>query len=85
MKKVFEILTLMYGCTRVEKIEDFMDNWSKFRDDQYEDDAELLLGMRELNQRRRELKMTEDELVTVWMHSIIKKRKRLDKFVYQCL
>ena len=62
-----------------------MEDWSKFRDDQYEDDGELLLGMRELNQRRRELKMTEDEWVAVWMLSIIKKRKRLDKFVYQSI
>ena len=62
-----------------------MEDWSKFKDDQYEDDDELLLGMRELNQRRRELKMTEDEWVTVWMLGIVKKRKRLDKFVYQSL
>ena len=41
--------------------------------------------MRELNQRRRELKMTEDEWSTVWMLSIVKRRKRLDKFVYQSL
>ena len=61
LKKVLEILILKYGRTRVEKIEDFMDNWSKFRDDQYEDDAELLLGMRELNQRQRELKISEDK------------------------
>ena len=62
-----------------------MEDWSKFKDDQYEDDGELLLGMRELNQRQRELKMTEDEWVAVWMLSIMKKRKRLDKFVYQSL
>ena len=29
--------------------------------------------------------MTEDEWVTVWMLGVIKKRKRLDKFVYQSL
>ena len=29
--------------------------------------------------------MTENEWVTVWMLGIIKKRKRLDKFVYQSL
>ena len=29
--------------------------------------------------------MTEDEWVAVWMLNIIKKRKRLDKFVYQSL
>ena len=62
-----------------------MDDWSKFKDNQYEDNAELLLGMRELNQRRKVLKMTEDEWVAVWMLGIIKKRKRLDKFVYQSL
>ena len=80
LKKVLEILILKYGCTRVEKIEDFMEDWSKFRYDQYDD--ELLLGMRELNQRRRELKMTEDGWVAVWMLSIIKKRERLDKFIF---
>ena len=51
LKRVLEILTLKYGHTRVEKIEDFMEDWSKFKDDQYEDDGELFLGMRELNQR----------------------------------
>ena len=85
LKKVLEILVLKYGRTRVEKIEDFMEDWSKFRDDQYEDDGELLLGMKELNQIQRKLKMTEDEWVAVWMLSIVKKRKRLDKFVYQSL
>ena len=49
MKRVLEILALKYGRTRVEKIEDFMDDWTKFRDDQYDDDGELLLGMKELN------------------------------------
>ena len=62
-----------------------MDDWTKFRDDQYDDDGELLLGMKELNQRRRDLKMTEDEWVTIWMLGVIKKRKRLDKFVYKAL
>ena len=62
-----------------------MDNWSKFKDDHYEDDSELLLGMNELNQRKKELKMTEDEWVAVWMLNIVNKRKRLVEFVYQSL
>ena len=41
--------------------------------------------MKELNQRRKKLKMTEDKRVAVWMLGIVKKRKRLDKFVYQAL
>ena len=85
LKKALEILILKYGRTRLEVIEDFMEDWSNFKDDQYGDDAELLLGMRELNQRRKGLKMAEDEQVTVWMIGIIKKREKLDKFVYQSL
>ena len=57
----------------------------KFKDDQYEDDGELLLGMKEINQRRKDLKMTEDKWVAVWMLSIVKKRKKVDKFIYQAL
>ena len=41
--------------------------------------------MREFNQRQKELKMTEDKWVAVWMLGIVKKKKRLDKFVYQSL
>ena len=82
MKRVLEILALKYGHSRVEKSKDFMDDWAKFRDNQYDDDGELLLGMKEINQRRRDLKMTEDEWVTIWMLGVIKKSKRLDKFAY---
>ena len=51
LKKVLDILILKYGHTRVEQIEDFMEDWSKFKDEQYEDDGELLPGVRDLNQR----------------------------------
>ena len=33
LKKVLEILILKYGRTRLEKIEDFIEDWSKFKDD----------------------------------------------------
>ena len=57
----------------------------EFQDDQFENNAELLLGMKEINQRRKELNMKEDEWVAVWMLSIIKKRKKIDIFIYQAL
>ena len=49
----------------------------KFPDDQFKDDRELLLGMKEINQRRKELTMIDDVWVAVWMLSVIRKRKRL--------
>ena len=57
MKCVLELLDIKYGRTRTEKIEEIVEDWMKFRDDQFEDDRELLLGMKEINQRRKELMM----------------------------
>ena len=85
MKRVLEILSLTYGRTKTEKIEDFIEDCMKFQDDQFDDNGELLLGMKEINQRRKELNMTEDEWVAVGMLSIIKKRKKIDKFIFQAL
>ena len=62
-----------------------MDDWTKFKGNEYDDDGELLLGMKEINQRRKDLKVTEDEWVAIWMLGIVKKRKKLDKFAYQAL
>ena len=61
MKRVLELLDVRYSRTRNEKIEDLIEEWMKFSHDQFEDDGELLLGMKELNQRRKYLSMTEDE------------------------
>ena len=57
----------------------------KFSHGKFEDDRELLLGMKEFNQRGRDLKMTEDEWVAVRMLSVINKRKKIDKYIYQAL
>ena len=57
----------------------------KVKGNEYDDDGELLLGMKEINQRRKELKMTEDEWVVTWMLGIVKKRKKLDKFIIHIL
>ena len=62
-----------------------MDGCIRFKEDQYEDEGELILGMKEINQRRKDLKMTDDEWVAVWRLGIIKKRKKMDKYVYQSL
>ena len=55
MKHVLEILDLKYGRTQTEKIEvkDIKEEWMKFSHDHFEDDRELLLGMKELNQRKK--------------------------------
>ena len=65
IKRVLKLLDLKYGRTQTEKIEEVVDDWMKFRENQFEDDGELILSTKEINQRRRDLKMIDDEWVTV--------------------
>ena len=43
---------MKYGISRTEKVEDVIEDYLKLREDQYEDDDELILAMKELRQRR---------------------------------
>ena len=49
--KFFYLLSLNYGRTKTEKIEEITDGWLNFKDDQLEDNGKLLLRMKELRQR----------------------------------
>ena len=61
LEKVVKLLDVKYRRSRTEKVEEAVEDLLKFREDQYEDDDELILVMKELRQRRVELKMTYDE------------------------
>ena len=62
-----------------------MEDWLKLKEDQYEDDGDSILAMKEINQRRKELKMMEDEWFAIWMLGNVRKRKIIDKIEYQSL
>ena len=49
--KFLYLLSLNYGRTKTEKIEEITDGWLNFKDDQLEDNGKLLLRMKELRQR----------------------------------
>ena len=65
--KVIGLLDMRYGRSRNEKVEDAIEDLFRFREDQYEDDDELMLAMKELRQRRVDLKMKFDEFHFIWM------------------
>ena len=58
--KVTRLLESRYGRTRTEKVEEAIKDLFQFREDQYEDDDELMLAMSELRQRRVDLRMIFD-------------------------
>ena len=67
VRNVVAMFNERYGRTRTEKVEEVIEDLFKFREDQYEDDDELMLAMSELRQRRVELEITFDEFHMVWM------------------
>ena len=46
--KAINLLEAKYGRSRTEKIEECVDDILKLREDQYEEERELLLAMREI-------------------------------------
>ena len=85
VEKVTRLLESRYGRTRKEKVEEVIEDLFKFREDQYEDDDELMLAMSELRQRRVDLRMTFDEFHSVWMLQKLKKRRKMENFELQAL
>ena len=83
--KVIRLLNERYGRTKTEKVEEAIEDLFRFREDQYEDDDELMLAMSELRQRRVELDITFDEFHTVWMLQKLKKRRKMESFELQAL
>lgn len=73
MKKVLELLDLRYERSCLEKVEECVQDWIEFKEDQYEEEEELLLAMEEINKRKEELKITEMEWFSVWMLGRVKK------------
>ena len=79
------MLNERYRRTRTEKVEEGIEDLFWFREDQYEDDDELMLAMSELRQRRVELDKTFNEFHTVWMLQKLKKRRKMESFELQAL
>merc|ERR1712215_202287 len=68
-----------------EKVEEAIEDLFKFREDQFEDDDDLMLAMSELRKRRVDLEITFDEFQTVWMLQKLKKRRKMENFELQTL
>ena len=80
MDKVVELLDKKYGRSRTEKVEEAVEDMLKFRENCYEENDDLIMAMRELNQRRKELKITYNEFFSVGMLRKIKRRKKMEGF-----
>ena len=65
--KVIDCLEIRYGQTRLEKLEELLTGYVKFREDDYDDEDDLLQVMLEFQRRKEELKIGDKEWHAVWM------------------
>ena len=85
VERVLELLETKYGRTRIEKMEECVKDWLEFKEDVFEEEDEFVFAMKELNQRKLDLEITDKEWFSVWMLGKAKKRKKLDSFEFQAL
>ena len=83
--KVVGLLDTKYSRTWTEKVEECVEDLLKFHEDPFKDNDDLILVMRELNQRWDELKMTKEEFYSVWMLGKMKKQRKMEGFEIQAL
>ena len=67
VKKVLILLDVEYRRTWTEKVEECVEDWLKFNEDQFEEDDELILAMKEINQKQKGLKISQDKWFSIYM------------------
>ena len=59
--------------------------WSRFKEDDYEDEGDFLSAMEELQKSKREMMIVEEEWNAVWMLKKAQKRRVMNDFQYHAL
>ena len=59
-----------------------MSEWIKFREDDYDNDNDLLQAMIEFQRRKEELNVVNKEWHSAWMLMKVQKRKGMENFQY---
>ena len=85
VSKVLDVLSKKYGRSRVEKMEVWIENWFDFKDGDFDDEDDFLFAMKEIGVRKKELKVTDEEMLTMWMLQTVKKRKKMETYEYHIL
>ena len=61
VKEVTELLRVKYGRTRIEELEELMEDWIKFNFNEYESEEDNLFAMEKIIARKEEKQVTTRE------------------------
>ena len=60
-------------------MEEWLDNWFEFKEGDFDEEDDFFFAMKEIGIRKKELKVTDAEMMTMWMLSVVKKRKKVER------
>ena len=67
IKEILQQLDIKYGRTRLEELEELMEEWIKFNFNEHENEEEYLFAQEKLISRQNEKKVTLTEWNAIWM------------------
>merc|ERR1712082_288796 len=78
--EIARLLKLKYGRTRIEELEELMEEWIKFNFNEHESEEDYLLAMEKMIARKEEKKVTMREWDAIWMMIGARKRKEIENY-----
>ena len=80
VKEIVDLLRLKYGRTRLEELEELMEDWIKFNFNEKESDEEYLFAQERMIARQEEKQLTLREWNAVWMMYGARQRKGIENY-----
>merc|ERR1711962_1879139 len=80
VKEIVELLRLKYGRSRLEELEELMEDWIKFNFNEHESEEEYLFAQEKLIARQDEKRISLKEWNTIWMMYGAKQRKGIENY-----
>ena len=80
VKEIVDLLKLKYGRTRIEELEELMEDWIKFNFNEYESEEDYLFAMEKMIARKEEKQVTMREWDAIWMMIGARKRKGIENY-----
>ena len=61
VKEVIKCLEDRYGRTRLEKLEELVVDWMRFKVDDYEEEGDFLNALEDIQKRKKEMNVIDEE------------------------
>merc|ERR1712121_269681 len=78
--EIAKLLKLKYGRTRIEELEELMEDWIKLNFNEHESEEEYLFAMEKMIARKEEKRGTMREWDAIWMMIGARKRKGIENY-----